>query len=395
MAVSASLPFSFQHGTRIVFGAGCWRGAVDDIAKHGPRALLVTGAHSADSLGVRALLCELLAERSIDVSHFSVPNEPDTILADRAGVAAREARATIVIGLGGGSPMDVAKVAAVLATNSGSSVNYLEGVPNGGQPILNAPLPVVCIPTTAGTGSEVTKNAVLQVAEFRFKRSVRSDQLFPISAFLDPQLSGAAPALVRAGSGFDALTHLVEAFCSRAANPLTDALARDGIRLAMQGLSSLARREAGTQAAEQLAIAACLGGMALANSGLGAAHGLISPLGGFYPNVPHGAGLACILPSTLRVNFAVSSRSGSATERLLETATLIAGIGSSMDRAADVLTELRQNLGLPSLSEYARAAGGIDVDAVTSAPSGSVKFNPVTLSRDELCEIMTRALSEN
>ncbi len=349
----------------------------------------MTGASSLSRLGLNDTLASEARRLDLEVHRFSVPREPDIELADQAGAQARSMGAEAVLAIGGGSALDAAKAAAALATNPGSARDYLEGLPSAPQALANAPLPVVCVPTTAGTGSEVTKNAVLQVTDLQVKRSMRSDLLFPRAAFIDPALSGSAPKHVRAGSGFDALTHLCEAFCSRNASPVTDALARDGIPRAVRALRALAEGGAGNADAIDLAIAATLGGICLANAGLGAAHGLIAPLGGLYPNIPHGSGLACLLPATLLVNDAATARDPVARPRLHELARLISGPYATVTNTARELSQLRVALEIPALSSYAR----IDVARVIASPSGSLKTNPVELGASELRSIMELALS--
>jgi alcohol dehydrogenase class IV len=254
--------------------------------------------------------------------------------------------------------------------------------------VTAAPLPVLCVPTTAGTGSEVTKNAVLQVADLQVKRSMRSELLFPQSAFIDPMLSGQAPVPVRAGTAFDALTHLIEAFCSSKASPVTCALAKDGIVRAVRALHDLADGRANESDARDLAIASVLGGICLANAGLGAAHGLIAPLGGLYPSIPHGAGLACLLPATLAINSRAAQGSAAASARLSELWPLL-GVSRAED-ATRMLSGLRVALGLPALASYA----AIDVARVVKNPSGSLKTNPVPLGEGELRALLELALSE-
>lgn len=383
-------PFQFQHQTRVVFGPGAVAAAAREAKSFGTRVLFVTGGASYEALGLEA---ELEAALSGAVTErLRVPHEPDVPLADLAGTTARTLGAEVVLVIGGGSAIDVAKAAAVLASNDGSARRYLEGIP--GQPpapIARAPLPVICVPTTAGTGSEVTKNSVLQVPDLRVKRSMRAESMFPRSAYVDPALSGCAPARVRAGSGFDALTHNVEAFCSSAASPFTDALARDGIERALRGLRALAEGTPSADDAADLAIASALGGITLANAGLGAAHGLVAPLGGYHPSIPHGAALACLLPATLRANAGAVSSGSSGEARLLEVARLVSGAGASVEQAASELSDLRRAAGLPSLASY----GELEIDAIVAAPSGSLKTNPVTLSSAALRSILTQALADD
>ena len=393
MSRATPLGFEFSHRTQIVVGAGVWTKACAQIRSFGRKILLVTGSACLQRLGLEPALAEEAERLGFAFERFSVPREPDIELADRAGALARSSGAEAVLGIGGGSALDVAKAAAALATNPGSARDYLEGLPGGGpKPIAVTPLPVVCVPTTAGTGSEVTKNSVLQVADLEVKRSMRSDFLFPRAAFVDPTLSGRAPHAVRGGTGFDALTHLCEAFCSRNASPFSDALAKDGIVRAANGLRALAAGTASDADAFDLALASTLGGICLANAGLGAAHGLIAPLGGLYPNIPHGAGLACLLPATLLVNEGAARQDSfsGARARLAELARLLGGPSGTIESVAKELTELRRALALPALASYAR----VDIARVIASPSGSLKTNPVPLGERELSAILELALRD-
>lgn len=382
--------FEFSHRTRVVVGPGVWSRALAEARGYGEQVLLVSGVSSLARLGLQPVLDAEATRLGLRLCRFVVPREPDVELADLAAMLARSNQVTAVLGIGGGSTLDVAKAAAALATNPGSARDYLEGLPGAGpKPLAAPPLPVLCVPTTAGTGSEVTKNAVLQVADLQVKRSMRSELLFPQSAFIDPLLSGQAPTAVRAGTAFDALTHLIEAFCSSNASPLTDALAKEGIARAMRGLQRLANGTAGPTEANDLAIASTLGGICLANAGLGAAHGLIAPLGGLYPHIPHGAGLACLLPATLAINAAAAQRDPKVTARLSELWPLLAGSAGSASESVQMLHELRTALGLPALASY----GQIDVARVIKSPSGSLKTNPVPLGESELTALLELALS--
>lgn len=380
--------FEFTHRTRVVVGAGVWSKALTEARTYGAQVLLVSGVSSLTRLGLQPLIETESARLGLRLCRFVVPREPDIELADEAAALARSSGACAVLGIGGGSTLDIAKAAAALATNPGSARDYLEGLPGPGpKPFSAAPLPVLCVPTTAGTGSEVTKNAVLQVGDLFVKRSMRSELLFPRSAFIDPLLSGQAPTAVRAGTGFDALTHLIEAFCSINASPLTDALAKDGIVRALGGLRNLAKGTASDSDAHDLALASTLGGICLANAGLGAAHGLIAPLGGLYPNIPHGAGLACLLPATLASNASAAQRSPTASARLRALWPLLGA--DDVTEATRMLAELRVALGLPGLASY----GAIDVERVIASPSGSIKTNPVPLDESELRALLELALN--
>ena len=383
------MTFTFDHRTELVVGSGCWRQAVPRVASLGRRVLLVTGAHSLDHCGIRGELERLLAPIG-PVTRVVVASEPDTVIADAVAAQARAAECDVVLGIGGGSVLDVAKAVAGLAMNEGMAREYLEGLPQPARRFAVDPLPVVCVPTTAGTGSEVTRNSVLTVPDLRVKRSLRDVRLLPRLACIDAQLSSAAPALVRAGCAFDALTHLIEAFCSTKASAATDALARDGIPRAIRGLFALAEGTATIGHAEDLAWASTLGGMCLSNAGLGAAHGLVAPLGGLHPSAPHGAALACLLPSTLVVNasaLAARMPGHPALAKMVEIARWITG-DDSIAVAASVLVGVRRRCGLPGLSVY----GVKDAAAIIAAPSGSLATNPITLTESELARIITDSL---
>jgi hypothetical protein len=211
----------------------------------------------------------------------------------------------------------------------------------------------------------VTKNAVFQIQDLQVKRSMRSELLFPRSAFVDPTLSAQAPLRVRAGTGFDALTHLVEAFSSQKASAFTDALARDGIPRAVHALYALAEQRAGEAEALDLAVASTLGGICLANAGLGAAHGLIAPLSGLYPNIPHGAGLACMLPATLTINAAATRRAPDAHAKLNELARLISGPSATIIMPLRELVAALAARGIDTLVDGAHGPGMLALDLET------------------------------
>lgn len=378
----------FHSPTRIRFGAGCRREAPACVAALGRRTLLVTGVASA-ATAVSELEPLLAAAGVVVAARASARGEPDTVAAGAAAETARAAGCDVVLAVGGGSAIDLAKAAAGLAPNPGEVRIHCEGQADPPRRLDRDPLPLVCVPTTAGTGSEVTRNSVLTVPEQRAKRSLRDDRLAPRAAFIDPQLSSAAPLKVRAAAAFDALAHCAEAFCSRNATALTDPLAREGLERARRGLEALCADGGG---ADDLALAALLGGLCLANAGLGAAHGLVAPLGGRFPALPHGAALACLLPAVLRVNEGVARREGDAKaqERLDELAALILDQGAAPHHAADRLDRLRRELGLSGLAAYGVTADALP--ALVRAPSGSLRTNPIPLSEQDLIGILSAAL---
>jgi alcohol dehydrogenase class IV len=385
--------WSFRTAPQIHFGAGERARAPEIAASFGRRVLLVTGAASLERSGALAALVDGLARAGADHARLVVDREPDTAMADEGARMARGGRFDVVLAVGGGSVLDAAKAVAALASNEGAALDYIEEV-GGGRPLARPPLPVVAVPTTAGSGSEVTRNAVLRVPELRVKRSIRSDLMIPRVAIVDPMLLQGAPREVAASAGLDALTHLIEAYLSRGAQPTTDALVLPGIRRAVGALWALAEGTSTPTSHESMALASLWGGIALANAGLGAVHGLVAPLGGRC-NVAHGAACGCLLPGTLRVNLrALRQRAPEhpALARFAEIAALVVREGEGTpERAVEALDALRARLGV-------RRLGALGVrpedfpDIVAGSRAGSMKYNPIELSDAELEEALHSAL---
>jgi alcohol dehydrogenase class IV len=235
------MQFTLRTAGQMIFGRGEVRRAPELVAGLGRRVLLVTGGSSLERAGHLARLCDGLAERGVQVTRLKVEHEPDVSQVDAAAATCREAGCDVVLAVGGGSVLDVGKAAAALATNPGSVLDYLEDIGRGApRPLTQTPLPVVAAPTTSGSGSESTRNSVVRVPELAVKRSMRSDTMLPRVALVDPDLSAGAPLPVQAAAGLDALTHLLEGYVSRGAQPTTDALALRGLNLAVRALSAIA-----------------------------------------------------------------------------------------------------------------------------------------------------------
>lgn len=386
-----TVEFAFRTSGSILFG----HGLRDDIASHtarlGSRVLLVTGERSLERSGVLEQLLEGLAGKGADALRWRVGREPDLALVDDGAARCREERRDVVLAVGGGSVLDAAKAIAALAANGGAAIDYVEEV-GGGRSLERPALPVVAVPTTAGSGSEVTRNSVLLVPELSVKRSIRSDLMLPRLAIVDPSLSAAAPRTVAAASGLDALTHLIEAYVSRAAQPMTDALALPGIRLAVSGLQALAEAPPGAGADER-ALASLWGGIALANARLGAVHGLVAPLGGQYA-VPHGVGCACLLPHVLRVNVAAlqARRPDSPVlGRYDEVAAAVMEGDPDIERVASMLDQQRRRLEVPGLGSLGIGPNRLAA-IVTGSRAGSMRGNPIELTDGELEAILRAAL---
>lgn len=368
------MKFSFRTAAEIHFGPGEAKRLREHAARFGRRPFVVTGSRGFEGL---------------DGPSVRVSGEPDVAAVDAAVRICREEGCDVVVGVGGGSVLDTAKAVAGMAANPGSVAEYLEDV--GTKTLAAAPLPFVAAPTTAGSGSEATRNAVIRVPEKGVKRSLRHDLLLPRAAVVDPELSGSAPLPVAAAAGMDALTHLIEAYASNGAQPTTDALALPGARMAFDALRRLASGQADAASKEGLALASLWGGIALANAGLGAVHGLVAPLGGRRA-IAHGNACACLLARTLSANVdALRSRApeSRALGRYGEIATALGE--RSLDALLSALDRLRRDLGIPTLSTFGLTPDDIPA-IVKDARGSSMKFNPVVLSDAELASVLSDSL---
>ena len=308
--------------------------------------------------------------------------------------AARAANCDVIVGIGGGSAIDCGKAIAALVTNTGSIIDYLEVI-GAGKPLTERPLPYVAIPTTAGTGAEVTRNAVLASPEHAVKVSLRSPLMLPLLALVDPELTYSLPSDVTASTGMDALTQVLEPFVSPRATPMTDAFTREGLTRAARSLRTAYETPDDASAREDMALVSLLGGLALANAGLGAVHGYAAPLGGMFP-IPHGVACARLLPFVMEANLqALRQRqpASPALARYREVAQILTG--SADATAEDGVTwvmALLRDLQIPPLSRYGIRAADFPDLVDKAAKASSMKANPIVLSPDELTEILEQAL---
>ncbi|HEY8240549.1 MAG TPA: iron-containing alcohol dehydrogenase, partial [Kiritimatiellia bacterium] len=277
--------FEFQTASRIVFGPGSFAQLPGLAAGLGKRALVVQGSS---------------ARHKVAGIPFSIEGEPTFDAVRRGALLALKEKCDLVIGIGGGSVLDAAKAIAMLMTNGGDPLDYAEVIGRG-KSIEQPSAPLIAVPTTAGTGSEVTRNAVLGSTEHKVKVSLRSPHMLPHVALVDPELALGLPRAITASTGMDALSQLIEPFVSHRANPMTNALCREGIRRAARSLSLACDNGANLVAREDMGVASLFSGMALANAGLGAVHGLAAPIGGMFP-APHGAVCAALLAPVMECN---------------------------------------------------------------------------------------------
>ncbi len=387
--------FEFATANRIIFGAGKFKEAGEIAASFGKRAFIVTGGASGDEPFEQ--LAKDLSARNIPAQRFIVKGEPSLQTMHDGLAAAREHGADVAIGLGGGSAMDTAKCIAGLLTNEGDLLDYLEVVGQG-KPLTKPAAPVICIPTTAGTGAEVTRNSVISVPDKQVKVSIRSPYLLPRVALVDPELTYSLPPDVTAYTGLDALTQLIEPFVSFRATFFTDMLCKEGLIEAGALLTAFyggsSQTPSVTQAREKMSLASLFGGLALANSGLGAVHGFAAVLGARYP-IPHGACCGILLPYVVDANasapFDHRKREDfdyDAVHRLLG-----ASIEINADKTlVDTLYRIVRELNMPTLSHYGITADAIPELVQLSKKASSMKANPVELTDDELSGILRAAL---
>lgn len=381
--------FDFATATKIVFGAGLLKELGTLAAPFGKRALLVTGRNPDRATPA----VEILKAQEIDVTVFPTEGEPTVEVARRGVQVAVAAQCDMVIGFGGGAALDAAKAIAALLTNTGDPLDYLEVIGRG-QPIKNASAPFIAIPTTAGTGSEVTSNAVLASSEHQVKVSLRSPLMLARVALVDSALTHSSPPDVTAQSGLDALTQVIEPFTSNKANPLTDAICKEAIGRAASALQRVYEKPDDAAARENMALVSMFGGIALANAKLGAVHGFAGPFGGMF-DAPHGGICARLLPFVMDMNVRALRQRQPDSEYLSRYAAVAALLtGDSRAEAEDGVNwvyRLTQTLHIPGLASYGMTEADLTNLIEKSAVASSMQGNPIKLTSEEMREILTAA----
>lgn len=365
---TATMHFEFATAGRVVFGRGRLRELPETVREFGRSALVVTSDSARAQRAARPMLHALRAAGIEPVSRL-VHGEPTL-----AAVRGPYPQVDVVVAMGGGSVVDAGKAIAALMTNGGDPLDYVEVIGRG-QPLRRPPLPFIAVPTTAGTGSEVTRNAVLGSPEHRVKVSLRSPLMLPRVALVDPEVVAVTPSC-----GLDALTQLVEPFVSCKANPLTDALCREGLDRVRRSLHAAIAGD--VNARGDMALAAMFSGMALANAGLGAVHGFAGPLGGMYP-AAHGTLCAALLPAVWEVN-----------ERAVRARAADTGLPARFEEVRGIIGEPAKwirELGVPSLRALGVRREEFPDIVAKARVASSMKGNPVPLTDAELEEILVRA----
>jgi alcohol dehydrogenase class IV len=382
--------FEFATATRIIFGAGTISKAGPLAKEFGRHALVATGR---DATRAKRLL-DALRKLEVRAVPFAVDGEPDLEVVRRGVALARRERCDLVIGFGGGSALDAGKAIAAMLTNDGDVLDYLEVI-GGGKPLARSPAPLLAIPTTAGTGAEVTRNAVLSSPEHRLKVSLRSPLMLPKVALVDPELTWDLPPALTASTGLDALTQLIEPYVSARANPMTDGLCVEGIKRVARSLRAAFENGRNAAAREDMALASLFGGLALANAGLGAVHGLAGVIGGMF-GAPHGAICAALLPRVMAANLAaLRSRDSSnpALPRYEEVARLVTGRSSALAKdGVEWVARLVSDLQIPMLGTYGLKSQHTADLVEKSKNASSMKANPIVLTSEELAAVVEEAI---
>jgi alcohol dehydrogenase class IV len=375
--------FEFATAGRIIFGPGTFAELGPLARVIGRRAFVVTGHDKIRHAGV----INDLEGAGLNCTLFGVAGEPTIDLVREGSALFTASGCELLIAIGGGSAIDAGKAIAALAANPGDALNYLEVI-GAGKAIPNPPFPMIAVPTTAGTGSEVTRNAVLASPEHRVKVSLRSPLMLPRVAIVDPQLTMGLPPAITASTGLDALTQLIEPYVCARANPVTDAFCLNGLRTVKRSLAAAYRNGSDAATRAGMSYASLLGGLALANAGLGIVHGFAGPIGGMF-DAPHGAICAAILPHGMAANI----RAGAAPERYREIAAILTGSekASAEDGVAWV-RDLVGSLGIPGLRQYGIGVAHADDIVAKAAKASSMKANPVQLPAEELKRVLEESL---
>jgi alcohol dehydrogenase class IV len=384
------MKFEFASAGRILFGPGRLAEVGKAAAELGNRALVVTGSTVKRS----QKLARILEDAGVEWRGFSTAGEPTVPMVEEGIAYARQENCDLVIGFGGGSALDAGKAIGIMLTNHGSIYDYLEVIGEG-IPIANPGLPFLAIPTTAGTGTEVTRNAVLGSPEHRVKVSLRSSLMLPNLALIDPELTYDLPGEITAFTGMDALTQLIEPYVSSKNNPMIDPLCLDGIIRVSRSLRRAFSSDSDPDARQEMSLASLYGGLALSNAKLGAVHGFAGPIGGMVA-APHGAICARLLAPVMEVNIRTLRMENGNNHALQRYATVARTLtGDEQANAEDSISWLRSladYLNIPGLNSYGIHQGDFRelVDKATVA--SSMQGNPVKLDRRAMEEILEMSI---
>ncbi|MFX0208106.1 MAG: iron-containing alcohol dehydrogenase [Candidatus Hodarchaeota archaeon] len=387
------MEFEFLPIPHIFFGSKKFNNIGTLVKEFGSRLFVVASSSALNSPETKEIFMDSILKQDLEFETYLIKGEPTIETIDSGVQKAKEFKANVIIGLGGGSAIDASKAIAGLFTNEGSVRDYMEVIGKGVK-ITRPSLPIIAVPTTAGTGSEVTKNAVILAEKERFKASIRSPLLIPKIAIIDPRLMLTVPPSITATCGMDALTQLVEAYTSKKSQPLTDTWALMGIKKASKSLLTCFRSGQSLEARENVALASLLSGICLANAGLGAVHGFASPLGGL--KIPHGVICAALLVPIIEVNIKqlkVADPKNVTLDKYAKLAECIleksfTSINDAHKAIIDYLRNLTQELKIPTLSDFGLTDSDICTIVEKAEQSSSMGYNPIKLKKDILVEIL-------
>ena len=384
------MKFEFATATQIIFGLGSLAQVGERVKAFGRRALVVTGRNPQRA----ERLMSNLSAHGISAATFSVAGEPEISTVENGVAFAKKESCELVISIGGGSVIDAGKAIAAMLTNDGELLDYLEVIGHG-KNLARHSAPFIAISTTAGTGSEVTRNAVLASPQHKVKVSLRSPYMLAAVAVVDPELTYDLPPAVTASTGLDALTQLIEPYVCLRANSVTDGLCLEGIYRAALSLRETVTNDQNKSAREDMALASLFGGLALANAGLGAVHGFAGPIGGMFP-APHGAICGVLLPYVMAANLrALRERDANsyALSRYYRIASLVTGNPhATADAGVEWVQKLVADLPIPKLNSYGIREEHIPDIVAKAAVASSMKANPIALTTKELADILRLAL---
>ncbi|OBT12095.1 alcohol dehydrogenase [Vibrio sp. UCD-FRSSP16_10] len=383
--------FQFMTTSKIVFGEGTLQSSLSLLNQFGYSVLLVTGKNLARS----EMITAYLKSQSMRYQHISVSREPTISMVEEAALLARRFKPDMVVAMGGGSVIDMGKALSAMITNSGDLYDYVEVIGRN-VPIKSLPLPMIAIPTTASTGSEVTKSAVLKSTQDKVKVSLRGPEILPTVAIVDPTLTYGTDLETSARGAMDAFTHLMEAYVCGDPNPLTDMICEEGLRK-LAGSILPACRQDNPRARSDLSFAAMLGGMATTNAKLGAAHGLAAALGGKI-TAPHSVITARLAPFVMTENMRMAKQSGrnDVLTRYRKIAQLVTeNSDAHREDGVNWVNSMLEQLEVPTLSYYDAVEGPLDLIAQDAMKSVAIKGNPLPLTKDRLVDILNQVYGDS
>jgi alcohol dehydrogenase class IV len=382
--------FEFATSDRIIFGKGTISKIGAFAEKMGSRAFVVSGVMEECYTNLLPRLFEI----GIVSKVYPIDEEPNISTIQQGLKLSRDSKCDIIIGFGGGSAIDAGKAISALMTNEGDIFDYLEVIGRG-HPIEKFPLPFIAIPTTAGTGAEVTRNAVIGSLDHKVKVSLRSTMMYPKLAVIDPELTYSLPPQVTASTGMDALTQVLEPYVSTEANPMTDSICKQAMCYASHSLLRAYHDGQDQEAREKMSLVSLFGGLSLANAKLGAVHGFAGPLGGMY-DAPHGVICASLLPPVMAANIkAIKTRKPDhmVLNRFDDVAVLLTGDEhAKAEDGVAWIQQLRKELCIPPLSVYGVKHDDFFSIIDKAVSSSSMKGNPIELTPEELFEILDIAV---